>query len=105
VPVDGALSTVSAVLLRVGLGSSRLEPPEPPNLYLDATALAMHRTAACRRGCCTNRRVCGNGVSAVHQVVGFSGVYSQIRKKSDRSRPEICSLRAMNSSVVAVPYL
>src|SRR5215213_8127827 len=29
-----ALSTVSAVLLRVGLGKlSRLEPPEPPNRY------------------------------------------------------------------------
>jgi len=32
-------------------------------------------------------------------------VYSQTWKKFDRSRPEICSLRAMNSSVVAVSYL
>ncbi len=29
-----ALSTVSAVLLRIGLGKrSRLDPPEPPNRY------------------------------------------------------------------------
>jgi transposase InsO family protein len=34
-----ALSTVSAVLLRVGLGKlSRLEPPEPPNRYERRTA-------------------------------------------------------------------
>ena len=43
------------------------------------------------------------GVSGRHQVVGLPAVYSQTSKKFDRSWPEIRSLRAMNSSVVAVP--
>jgi hypothetical protein len=43
------------------------------------------------------------GRSGSHQVVGLPAVYSQTWKKFDRSRPLIRSLRAMNSSVVAVP--
>ena len=39
---------------------------------------------------------------STHHFFGFSGVYSQTWKKFDRSCPEICSLSAMNSSVVAV---
>ena len=37
-----------------------------------------------------------NGKKSRYQVVGFSGVYSQVLKNESRSCPEICSDRSMN---------
>jgi transposase-like protein len=74
-----ALSTVSAVLLRVGLGKlSRLEPPEPPNRYqrawpgelvhvdvkkLGKIAGAGHRVTGQRQSQNANRRARRRGAS------------------------------------------
>src|SRR4051812_43494072 len=77
-----ALSTVSAVLLRVGLGKlSRLGPPEPPNryerrragelLHVDVKKLgrihrgAGHRVTGKRRGNPTKTNAAGQRVSQV----------------------------------------
>ena len=70
--LDMALSTVSAVLLRIGLGKlSRLEPPEPPNryerrhagelLHVDVKKLGVitgvgHRVSGTRKSQLANRR-------------------------------------------------
>jgi hypothetical protein len=80
-----ALSTVSAVLLRIGLGKlSRLEPPEPPNryerrhpgelLHVDVKKLGVisgvgHRVSGKRQSQTANRRARRRGAPKAGEYV------------------------------------
>src|SRR3954466_12164686 len=81
-----ALSTVSAVLLRVGLGKlSRLEPPEPPNRYerrhpgelvhIDIKKLGRIPTGRAGHRVHGQRRLQRNARKAGKRIVGWEFVH------------------------------
>ena len=110
-----ALSTVSAVLLRVGLGKlSRLEPPEPPNRYerrhpgelihIDVKKLgrieggAGHRVTGRRR--CNPRKT--NAAGRVERQVGWEYVHVCV---DDATRLAYVEVLADEQGTTAVAFL
>ena len=109
-----ALSTVSAILKRIGLGKrSRLEPPEPPNRYerrrpgelvhVDVKKLgrfdrAGHRVTGSRRGRRTQTTAAGCG----RGVVGWEFVHVCV---DDHSRLAYVELHADERGQTAVGFL
>jgi transposase InsO family protein/transposase len=110
-----ALSTVSAVLLRVGLGKlSRLEPPEPPNryerrhagelLHIDVKQLgrisggAGHRVTGKRRGNPSKTNAAGRR----ERLVGWEYVHVCI---DDATRLAYVEVLADEKAITAVAFL
>jgi transposase InsO family protein len=110
-----ALSTVSAVLLRVGLGKlSRLQPPEPPNryerrhpgelLHIDVKKLgriaggAGHRVTAKRRGNPTKTNAAGQR----ERQVGWEFVHVCV---DDATRLAYVEVLADEQATTAVAFL
>jgi transposase InsO family protein len=76
--LDMALSTVSAVLTRIGLGKlSRLEPPQPPNRYTRRRAGELLHVDVKKLG-----RISSKG--AGHRVLGKTGYQARVRKGGRR---------------------
>ena len=81
-----ALSTVSAVLLRVGLGKlSRLEPPEPPNRYERRHAGELLHVDVKKLGVITG---------AGHRITGRRDSQNANRRARRPRRPEGLGVRA-----------
>jgi transposase InsO family protein len=109
-----ALSTVSAILKRIGLGRrSRLEPPEPPNRYerrrpgelvhVDVKKLgrferAGHRATGSRHGRRTQTTARGRG----RGVVGWEFVHVCV---DDHSRVAYVEVHADERAITAVGFL
>jgi transposase InsO family protein len=112
--LDLALSTVSAILKRIGLGKrSRLEPPEPPNRYerrrpgelvhVDVKKLgrfeaAGHRVTGRRRGRKTQRTEAGRG----RGVVGWEFVHVCV---DDHSRLAFVETHSDEHGATAAAFL
>jgi len=122
-----ALSTVSAVLLRVGLGKlSRLEPPEPPNryerrhagelLHVDVKKLGVitgagHRITGRRDSQNANRRARRRGARKGWEFVHVCAMTppawptSRCWTTSRRSPPSVsCVARSLSTPSTASPW-
>jgi transposase InsO family protein len=108
-----ALSTVSAVLLRVGLGKlSRLEPPEPPNryerrhagelLHVDVKKLARIPDWGAGHRVHGQRRLQRNRRHAGKRIVGWEFVHVCV---DDATRLAYVEVLADEKAITAVAFL
>ena len=109
-----ALSTVSAVLLRVGLGKlSRLEPPEPPNryerrhpgelLHVDVKKLGTDPELGCRASRARQARPATQpSPSAGKRIVGWEFVHVCV---DDATRLAYVEVLADEKAITAVAFL